>query len=81
MKWIKNGNQLINMAHVSTVDIETDEGYEYYLCFKRKDSRQLTTKKYKSIEEVEKQLDHIAIFLEHSNSTIMAMAPTNEEEL
>jgi len=39
------------------------------------------TLKYDNLETAEAHFDAIAMFLENQQSTIMAMAPTQEEEL
>ena len=75
MKWIKNGNQLINMSHVESISIlrEMDN-----IVFWDKDAR-ISTLEFDNKETAEAHLEAIAMFLENSNSTIMAMAPTQEE--
>ena len=80
MKWIKNGNQLINMSHVK--DIEIIKAYEKaHLVLNDKDDSSIVSLKFDNLEKAEKTLEAIAMFLEHQHAVIMAMAPTNEEAL
>jgi len=85
MKWIKNGNQLINMFHVMAIDITDYSGIrsnsenDYCIHFVDELSEIISTLAYENIETAEAHLEAIAMFLENSNSTIMAMAPTLED--
>ncbi len=79
MKWIKNGNQLINMLHVSEIKIVEERNHK--VLFYDNESRRILALEHKDIEKAEKTLEAIAMFLEHQHAVIMAMAPTNEEEL
>jgi len=78
MKWIKNRNQLINMAHVETISIRTNPAQ---IVFYGEGCDRLIILDFETLESAEKELENIAMFLEHSNSVVMAMAPTNEEAL
>ena len=80
MKWIKNGNQLINMAHVSTVKILVAHD-KLSIYFLNPDNRHIDSLQYDNLETAEAHLEAIAMFLEHQHAVIMAMAPTNEEAL
>ena len=80
MKWIKNGNQLINMAHVEVIKI-MEETLGHELVFYGEGCDRVFVLNLETLEAAEKELEHVAAFLEHQHTTIMAMAPTNEEEL
>ena len=77
MKWIKNGNQLINMAHVS--DIRLLEEIHHQIIFYGERDYRLFTLKYENEATAEAHLEAIAMFLENSHTTIMAMSPTQED--
>ena len=79
MKWIKNGNQLINMAHVSYIKIVEENHHK--VVFYYDVSTRMLTMDFDNLEKAEKTLEAIAMFLEHQHAVIMAMAPTQEEEL
>jgi len=77
MKWIKNGNQLINMSHVSCIKIAGEKQNE--IVFYYNESTRMLKLAYKTEERAEKELEAIAQFLEYQPAVIMAMAPTQEE--
>ena len=87
MKWIKNGNQLINMAHVMAINITdfSETGRDLkdssHIDFLDKSAVTMLTLKFDNLETAEAHLEAIAMFLENSHQSIMAMAPTNEEAL
>ena len=84
MKWIKNGNQLINMAHVKDIEIiiaYAKENPKAHLVLNDKNDSPIASLKFDNLEKAEKTLEAIAMFLEHQHAVIMAMAPTNEEAL
>ena len=80
MKWIKNGNQLINMSHVEALDI-VEESMNHEIVFYGEGCDRLLTLKFDNLETAEAHLEAIAMFLENSHQSIMAMAPTLEETL
>ena len=65
------------MSHVESISIlrEMDN-----IVFWDKDVR-ISTLEFDNKETAEANLEAIAMFLENSHTTIMAMSPTNEEEL
>ena len=82
MKWIKNGNQLINMAHVKDIEIiiaYAKENPKAHLVLNDKNDSPIASLKFDNLETAEAHIDAIAMFLEHQHTTIMAMAPTQEE--
>ncbi len=76
MKWIKNGNQLINLGHVEDVSILPTKPH---IVFWNEGAKRVSTLKFDNLETAESHLEAIAMFLEHQHTTIMAMAPTIED--
>jgi len=76
MKWIKNGNQLINLGHVDDVSILPAEPH---IVFWNEGAKRVATLKFDNLETAEAHLEAIAMFLENTHTSIMAMAPTIED--
>ncbi len=82
MKWIKNGNQLINLGHVKDVEIiiaYAKENPKAHLVLNDKNDSPIVSLKFDNLETAEAHLEAIAMFLENTHTTIMAMAPTLED--
>ena len=83
MKWIKNGNQLINMSSIGVIRVSefSDRDDTRWIIFDDYEGNTPMTLKYDNLETAEAHFDAIAMFLENQHTTIMAMAPTIEESL
>ena len=82
MKWIKNGNRLTNMAYVKDIEIiiaYAKENPKAHVVLSDKNDSPIISLKLDNLETAESHLEAIAMFLENSHTTIMAMSPTLED--
>ena len=74
---------MINMSSIGVIRVSefSDRDDTRWIIFDDYEGNTPMTLKYDNLETAEAHFDAIAMFLENQHTTIMAMAPTLEEEL
>jgi len=83
MKFLKIGNHMVNLSHVSIKIFDYSNyafmPHKWCIIFTSQTGDIVEKLSYETKEIAEKHLNQIELFLEKLDQSIMAMAPTQEE--